>query len=93
MDEDEAPPEPKGDSAAKSKNPFDKKSAATYHTFLGRPTAKAKKSAMQTLNATLPQVPQYVKWSEKPITWTREDHPELIPEEHYALHNSFLPCC
>jgi hypothetical protein len=26
-----------------------------------------------------------VKWSEKPITWRREDHPELIPKEHYAL--------
>jgi hypothetical protein len=43
MDVGEAPPEPKGDIAAKSKNPHHKKSAAVYQTFLGRPTAKAKK--------------------------------------------------
>ena len=71
MDEDKASPEPKGDSAAKSKNPYDKKSVAAFHTFLGRPTAKAKKSTLRALNATLPKVPQYVKWSENSITWSR----------------------
>ena len=80
MDEDEPLPKPKGDTAGKSKNPYEKKSAAAFHTFLGRPSAKAKKSAMRALNATLPTVPQYVKWSEKPITWDRKDHPELIPK-------------
>jgi hypothetical protein len=77
MDEDETFPKPKGDSITESKNPSDKKSE--------RPTAKAKKYAMQIFNATLPEVSQYVKWSEKSITWTREDHPKLIPKEHYVL--------
>jgi hypothetical protein len=57
MEEDEAPPEPKGDCAAESKNPYDKKSATTYHTFLGEPTSKAKKSAPLALNGTLPKSP------------------------------------
>ena len=36
--------------------------------------------------ATLPLVPQYVRWSEVPITWDRKDHPELIPTENqYAM--------
>jgi hypothetical protein len=39
MDEDEAMPEPNGESATKSKNPFDKKNAIAYHTFLRRPTS------------------------------------------------------
>jgi hypothetical protein len=71
MDEDETFPKPKGDSITESKNPSDKKSE--------RPTAKAKKYAMQIFNATLPEVSQYVKWSEKSITWTREDHLDLVP--------------
>ena len=63
MDEDEAKSEPKGDVAAKSKNPYEKKSNGCFHTFLGTPSAKAKKSALRSLNATVPPVPQYVKWS------------------------------
>jgi hypothetical protein len=85
MDEDEPLPEPKGDIAGKSKNPYEKKSVAAFHSFLGRPSAKAKKSALWALNAILPTVSQYVKWSKKPITWDWKDHPELIPMEHYTL--------
>ncbi|KAK1642432.1 hypothetical protein QYE76_060237 [Lolium multiflorum] len=44
-------------------SPFVKKSGA-YHTFLGTPTVRANKSALRILNATVPAVPQYVKWSE-----------------------------
>src|SRR4051812_3951220 len=36
--------------------------------------------------ATLPPVPQYLRWSEVPITWDRTDHPDLIPTENqYAM--------
>ena len=36
--------------------------------------------------ATLPPVPQYLRWSEIPITWDRKDHPDLIPTENqYAM--------
>src|SRR3954463_3484951 len=36
--------------------------------------------------ATLPLVPQYLRWSEVPITWDRTDYPDLIPTENkYAM--------
>jgi len=84
MDEDDAPQDPKGGSAAKSNNPFGKKTAGIFHIFLGTPTAKAQKSALRTLNATVPAVPQYVPWSEMPCVFTREDHPPVVPRECYA---------
>ncbi|KAK1648251.1 hypothetical protein QYE76_066056 [Lolium multiflorum] len=85
MDEDDASPEPKEGTAANKSNPFGKKSVGTYHTFLGTPTVRAKKSALRILNATVPAVPQYVKWSEKACTFDRSDHPAVIPKECYAL--------
>jgi hypothetical protein len=80
MDEDDASPDPKAGSAAKP-NPFDKKSAGAYHTFLGTPTVRASKSALRILNATVPAVPQYVRWSETPCTFDRKDHPTVIPKK------------
>ncbi|KAK1633149.1 hypothetical protein QYE76_007464, partial [Lolium multiflorum] len=37
------------------------------------------------LNAIVPAVPQYVRWSEIPCTFDREDHPAIVPRECYAL--------
>ncbi|KAK1661379.1 hypothetical protein QYE76_049538 [Lolium multiflorum] len=85
MDEDDASPEPKEGTAANKSNPFGKKSVGTFHTFLGTPTVRAKKSALRLLKATVPAVPQYVKWSEKACTFDRSDHPAVIPKECYAL--------
>ncbi|KAK1695161.1 hypothetical protein QYE76_011858 [Lolium multiflorum] len=85
MDEDDASPDPKEGSAANKSNPFVKKSVGAYHTFLGTLTVRAKKSALRILNATVPAVPQYIKWSEKPCTFDRTDHPTIIPKECYAL--------
>ncbi|KAI5000682.1 hypothetical protein ZWY2020_010641 [Hordeum vulgare] len=31
------------------------------------------------VNATVPPVPQYMHWSDKPITWSRVDHPAVMP--------------
>ena len=84
MDEDDNSPDPKAGSAGKS-NPFEKKSVGAYHTFLGTPTVRATKSATRILNATVPAVPQYVRWSEVPCTFDREDHPAIVPKEYYAL--------
>jgi hypothetical protein len=56
-----------------------------FHTFLGPPTAKAQRAAMRSLNATMPKVRQYVQWSEVPVHWSREDHPEHIPDGYYAM--------
>ena len=54
--------------------------------FLGTPTAKEEKAELRELNATVPDVPQYLDWSEAPITWDREDHPEHVPHpSKYAL--------
>ncbi|KAI4999590.1 hypothetical protein ZWY2020_004179 [Hordeum vulgare] len=38
------------------------------------------------VNAIVPPVPQYMHWSEKPITWSRVDHPVVMPNPgSYAL--------
>jgi hypothetical protein len=55
LDEDEPKPAEKPD-AGKIKNPYKKKSGV-FHTFLGTPTAKARKSTSRMLNATVPKVP------------------------------------
>jgi hypothetical protein len=70
MDEDRASPEPKEGTATHASNPLVNKSAGAYHTFLETPIVRVKKSALRTLNATLPAVPQYVKWSENPAPLT-----------------------
>ncbi|KAK1698861.1 hypothetical protein QYE76_015558 [Lolium multiflorum] len=85
MEENDASPDPKEGSTANKSNSFVKKSAGAYHTFLGTPTARANKSALQIMNATLPAVPQYVKWSENPCTFDGTDHPTVIPKGCYAL--------
>ncbi|KAK1641700.1 hypothetical protein QYE76_059505 [Lolium multiflorum] len=84
MEEDDNSPDPKSGTAGKS-NPFDKKSVGAYHTFLGTPTVRATKSAARILNAIVPAVPQYVRWSEIPCTFDIEDHPVIVPKECYAL--------
>src|SRR5664279_5209623 len=38
------------------------------------------------VNATMPPVPQYMHWSERSVTWGREDHPDVMPTPGgYAL--------
>ncbi|KAK1614120.1 hypothetical protein QYE76_019637 [Lolium multiflorum] len=70
MDEDDASPEPKEGTAANKSNPFGKKSVGTYHTFLGTPTVRAKKSALRILNATVPAVPHMSSGRRKPVPLT-----------------------
>ena len=84
MDEDDALLEPKAGAVAKSGNPFSKKTTELFHIFLDTPTVRAKKSVLRALNATVPAVPQYVKWSEMPCTFDRDDHPPVVPKECYA---------
>jgi hypothetical protein len=84
MEEDKPKLEAKADAEGKLKNPYVKKSGV-FHTFLGTPMAKAKRSALRALNVTVPKVPQYVQLSEKPIRWDRSDHLELIPPGCYAM--------
>jgi hypothetical protein len=87
MDEDPAPkPTKKAEGRAGTSNPFkntNKKGA--FHTFLRPPMAKAQRAVMRSLNATMPKVRQYVRWSEVPVHWSRNDHPEHIPDGYYAM--------
>ena len=79
MSEDEDPKPPRRD----KKYPKVKQSLVC---FLGTPTAKEEKAELRELNATVPDVPQYLDWSEAPITWYREDHLEHVPHPgKYAL--------
>src|SRR3954465_11410397 len=41
---------------------------------------------MRILMATLPPIPQFLRWSEVPISWDGKDHPDLVPTENqYAM--------
>jgi hypothetical protein len=85
MDEDPMPkPAEKAEGGAGKGNPIKDKKGA-FHTFLGPPTAKAQRAAMRSLNATVPSIRQYVRWSEVPVRWSRDDHPEHIPDGYYAM--------
>ena len=40
----------------------------------------------QEVNAVAPVVPQYMDWADKPITWSKDDHPANMPTPGgYAL--------
>src|SRR3954470_25033679 len=84
MDED-VDPKHAAKSDDKGKNTFAKK-ALVYHTLLGTPIVRQQKTSLRILMATLPLVPQYLRWSEVPITWDRTDHLDLVPTENqYAM--------
>jgi hypothetical protein len=40
---------------------------------------------MRSLNATMPKIRQFIQWSETPVQWSHEDHPEHIPDGYYAM--------
>jgi hypothetical protein len=85
MDEDPAPkPTEKAEGGAGKGNPIKDKKGA-FHTFLGPPTAKAQRAAMRSLNATVPKICQYIRWSKVPVHWSCNDHPEHIPDGYYAM--------
>jgi hypothetical protein len=86
MDEDPAPKlAEKAEGGAGTSNPYKSTKKGAFHTFLGPPTAKAQRAAMRSLNATVPKVRQYIRWSEMPVQWSRDDHPEHIPDRYYAM--------
>ena len=40
----------------------------------------------RAVNAVEPTVPRYLRWSEQPIVWSREDHPPRVDNPgHLAL--------
>jgi hypothetical protein len=66
MEEDPAPkPAEKAEGGAGTGNPFKNTNKKEPFTCsLDPPTAKAQRDAMRSLNATVPKVRQYVRWSE-----------------------------
>lgn len=53
---------------------------ANYHIFVSEPNYKRSwRQRIAEVNAIVPPVPKYLNWSETPITWRREDQPELLP--------------
>lgn len=54
------------------------RAVGTFHTFTGFDTRWEEKIIRRAVNATAPDVPQWLNWSEQPITWSRQDHPPKI---------------
>ena len=48
------------------------------HTFVGLDSRREEKVIRRAVHATLPDVPQWLDWSEQPITWSRQDHPPRV---------------
>ena len=50
-----------------------------YHVFTTSLCKRGQKLHKRAVNSVAPGVPRYLRWSEQPIVWTREDHrPGLI---------------
>ena len=38
------------------------------------------------MNTVVPAKPEFMHWSDRPVTWTQEDHPAVVPNPGgYAL--------
>ena len=46
-----------------------------YHVFTTSLCKRDQKLHKRVVNAVEPTVPCYLRWSEQPILWSREDHP------------------
>ena len=60
---------------------------ASYVIFVTEPTDKKSlhRRALE-VNVVMPAVPKYMHWSEQAITWSRDDHPRVMPNPGgYAL--------
>ena len=55
--------------------------------FVSEPTDQHSLCRRQMeVNAVMPAVPTYMDWSEQEITWSRADHPRVMPRPRsYAL--------
>ena len=58
------------------------KQLGQYHAIVVNTSRREQKLRRrnQAINAVVPTVPQWQKWSEQPIVWSREDHPGEINE-------------
>ncbi|XP_073360291.1 uncharacterized protein [Aegilops tauschii subsp. strangulata] len=60
---------------------------ATYVVFTSLGDDKRSERLLrQEVNTVIPAKPEYMHWSDRPVTWTREDHPTVMPNPGgYAL--------
>ena len=52
--------------------------SAQYHVFTTSLCKRNQKLHKRVVNAVQPAVPRYLRWSEQPIVWSREDHPPRV---------------
>ena len=57
-----------------------------YHVFTTSLCKRDEKLHKRVVNSAKPAVPHYLRWSEQPILWSREDHPPRVDNPgHLAL--------
>ena len=57
-----------------------------YHVFTTSLCKREQKLHKRAVHAVEPAVPRYLRWSEQPIVWSREDHPPRVDNPgHLAL--------
>ena len=57
-----------------------------YHVFTTSLCKRDQKLHKRAVNSVEPAVPHYLRWSEQPIIWSREDHPPRVDNPgHLAL--------
>ena len=61
--------------------------SAAYVVFTSLGDDKhSKRLLWQEVNTVVPAKPEFMHWSDRSITWTREDHPAVMPSSGgYAL--------
>ena len=53
---------------------------AAYVVFTSEADDKrSRRQQHHEVNAVIPEVPQFMHWSERPVTWSRDDHPAVMP--------------
>ena len=64
---------------------LDQNAAYVVFTSLGN-DKRSDRLLRQEVNTVVPAKPKFMHWSDRPITWTQEDHPALMPNPGgYAL--------
>ena len=63
----------------------DQNAAYVVFTRLGG-DKRSERLLRQEVNTVVPAKPEFMHWSDRPITWTREDHPTVMSSPGgYAL--------
>ena len=55
-------------------------SYGSYHVFTTSSSRRSKKLKLCAVNSVEPAVPQWLRWSEQTITWSRQDHPPWVED-------------